>query len=315
MSMIQSTTSIVCFGEILWDVFDDSMKPGGAPLNVTYHLRRLGIDSEIISRVGLDEPGRALLALMKGWGISTDFCQLDAEHETSRVQAKMDEQHEVTYEILQPVAWDFIESEDRYAHAVAQADVLVFGSLVMRNGLSCETLFQLLNHANYCVFDVNLRDPFYGQDLIFKALEKTDLLKVNQQELDIIAAWVDASVKEEASKIALIHRKFQINEILLTKGSQGAAYFKYDQKYDQKFEIPGCDITVADTVGSGDAFLAAFLVEKFSKESTVESQLSMASLLGAFVATKQGACPAYDAHDLQEFKQHHILVTKNHSIC
>lgn len=303
MSDMHAQSTIICFGEILWDEFEGGMKPGGAPLNVTYHLRRLGVDSKIISRVGADENGRRLVSLIKGWGISTEFCQVDANQETSRVQAKMDKQYEVQYKILYPVAWDFIALEGRCLTEVAHADVMVFGSLVMRSKISCDTLFELLDRANYRVFDVNLREPFYDEQLIFKALAKADLLKLNQHELAVISNWLDAGVKDEVSKIALIQQKFQIKEILLTKGSKGATYYISDRQY----ETAGFKISVADTVGSGDAFLAAFLAEKFLRKSPIESQLSMASALGAFVATKHGACPGYVAQDLYDFKEQSIL--------
>lgn len=202
------------------------------------------------------------------------------------------------YEILLPVAWDFIAWEERFEKAVSAAEALVFGSLSMRNEVSCSTLFQLLDVASYRVFDVNLRQPFYTVDLILKALKKTDLLKLNQHELEIISHWIDPDVEDETRKIRLLQDNFQIGEILVTRGSRGASYYRPGVRFD----IAACHVKVADTVGSGDAFLAAFLAQKLKKENTIEMQLSMASTLGAFVAEKEGACPEYSKEDLEQFK-------------
>ena len=104
--------AVVCFGEILWDVLPSGAKPGGAPMNVAYHLKKLGVDPLLITRVGLDDYGRKLIDLLGNAGIDTDFCQIDGTRETGVVYAKPNEFNEVVYDIVYPVAWDFIESED-----------------------------------------------------------------------------------------------------------------------------------------------------------------------------------------------------------
>lgn len=294
----KKTASVICFGEVLWDVFPKGRKPGGAPLNVAYHLNRLGINSKIISRVGRDELGTNLLELMDRWEIPSTMCQVDKQYATGKVMPKMDRNYDMTYEILFPVAWDYIQWDDRHASEVKQADALVFGSLIMRNEVSCQTLLQLLPLAKYRVFDVNLREPFYSADMVLNILEKTELLKLNQYELDVICSWISPDVKKETDKIDLLRNNYQIAEILLTRGSQGASYYTGGKKYDSA----AYEVDVADTVGSGDAFLAAFLARKLAGGTTIDRQLSFASALGAFVASSHGACPEYSPADLQQFE-------------
>ncbi len=295
----KKTASVICFGEMLWDVFPKGRKPGGAPLNVAYHLNRLGINSKIISRVGHDELGTKLLELMDEWEIPSAMCQRDKQYPTGKVMPKMDSKYDMTYEILFPVAWDYIQWDERYGSEVKQADALVFGSLVMRNEASRQTLLQLLQLASYRVFDVNLREPFYSADMVLNILGKTELLKLNQYELDVICSWINPEVKKEMDKIDLLRNNYQIEEILLTRGSQGASYYTGGKKYDSA----AYEVEVADTVGSGDAFLAAFLAQKLNGGTTVDMQLSSASALGAFVASNDGACPEYNLGDLQRFKE------------
>lgn len=299
MNHDDSKVRILSFGEILWDVFPHAIKPGGAPLNVTYHLNRLGVESRIISRVGDDVKGRKLLEIMEGWAMGTDFCQQDHLHATSEVIAKMDDHYETTYEILYPVAWDFIHWEKKFFEAASQSDALVFGSLVMRNEVSYKTLTRLLEAARFRVFDVNLRHPHYKQDVVLAMLEKTNLLKVNQAELEIISSWISPQLKDDLKRVTRIQEIFNIAEVIVTRGSDGASYFADGKRYDQHVH----PVTVADTVGSGDAFLAAFLAKKFESDSTIEAQLDAATLLGAFVATQAGACPPYTQKDLDTFRK------------
>lgn len=296
-------TSVICFGEVLWDIFPQAMKPGGAPLNVAYHLNRLGVKSRIISKVGSDELGMNLLNLMEKWNIPSEMCQIDEHYPTGKVLAQMDSDYEIDYDILHPVAWDYIQWDDQFAMAVKKADALVFGSLIMRSKASCNVLFQLLEHATYRVFDVNLREPFYSAEMVLNILKNIELLKLNQHELDVICGWINPKLTNEIDKIKLIQNDFKIQEILLTRGSQGASYYTFEKKYDSvAFEV-----VVADTVGSGDAFLAAFLSEKLTKETSIDQQLSSASTLGAFVASSDGACPAYSLTDLEKFKEKYVL--------
>jgi fructokinase len=288
--------SVICFGEVLWDILPMGKKPGGAPMNVAYHLHQLGINSAIISRVGNDQSGEELLRFLHSIGLSTDLCQIDQEHATSEVHAKISDNHEVSYDILFPVAWDYISWKKSFESLLAETDAFVFGSLAARNETSRATLFQLLSTANYRVFDINLREPHYSPQVIRELLQKSDMVKLNSHELMLVSEWYNPSAVSEHDRIKGIQDLFQIKEILVTKGSHGASYYTSSIRYD--YAAYGVDVT--DTVGSGDSFLAAFLSKKLKGEP-LETTLNYASALGAFITTHSGACPEYDQSDLERF--------------
>lgn len=295
--MTSNKPSVVCFGEILWDVLPDATMPGGAPMNVAYHLNNLGIKTTLISRVGDDDEGKKLLDLLQTWGLSTEYCQLDTENATSKVLATVGDNHEVTYDIVFPVAWDFIAYNKEITELLKNTDALVFGSLVTRNSVSRNTLYEMVNLAKFKVFDINLRAPHYSPDVINDLLTKTDLLKLNEAELKEVAKWFNPSVNTNDDCVHLFQDKFGIKEIVVTKGSKGASFYTSDSSFDHA----AYKVQVADTIGSGDSFLAGFLSKRLQQE-TSETSLSYAGALAAFVTQQHGACPSYTVADLEKFK-------------
>lgn len=288
--------TVVCYGEVLWDIFPTQTKPGGAPMNVAYHLRKLGIDSRMISRVGNDEAGEKLLRLLTQWDIPTDNCQIDHSYETGKVIATVLPGNEMSYSIHSPVAWDYITSDATFDVMVSQADAFVFGSLVTRNETSRETLYQLIEKAKFNVFDINLRQPFYSPEIIEYLLGKCNLLKMNESELELIITWFNRETLDEEASVRFLQQKFNIDEVIVTKGGEGASYYTKDTSYS----FPAFKVNVKDTCGSGDSFLAAFLAKKFENESP-EIGMIYATGLGAFVASHEGACPAYDISKLESY--------------
>jgi fructokinase len=150
---------VVCFGEVLWDILPSGAVPGGAPMNVAYHLHKQQKNPALITSIGIDEKGEQLVKIFSDYGICTDFFQVDYEHETGKVFAEPNEHNEVVYEIVKPVAWDYIKWEDDFENLVSNANYFVFGSLASRNNVSKKTLFQLLEYAENKVLDINLRAP------------------------------------------------------------------------------------------------------------------------------------------------------------
>lgn len=307
--MEKNKQKVVCFGEILWDNLPGGKKPGGAPMNVAYHLNQLGIESTLISRVGYDAEGFELLKVLEERSISLAYCQLDSEYKTSKVEVVINDNHEVSYDIIFPVAWDFIEPDERYISLLQDANALVFGSLVTRNKTSKDTLELLLESPVYKVFDINLREPYIDKETITQLLHKTDLLKLNLHELEIIAGWYSSSLKRDEDKVAILHNEYNIKEVIVTRGSSGASYFSQDIHY----HYPAYKVEVNDTVGSGDSFLAAFLYKKLSGES-LEETLDFASAMGAFITTQTGACPHYSRSDLNRFQFNNEIIKNNQLI-
>lgn len=294
--MTEKNTNAVCFGEILWDNLPSGKRPGGAPMNVAYHLRKLEITSNLISSVGNDQNGKELLDMLQSLGLSTAYCQSDPEHSTSTVEVTITPDNEVSYDIIFPVAWDFIKYQDQFETLVRNTDAFIFGSLSGRNDVTRETLCQLLDLSPFNVFDINLRPPFYEEKYVSYLLQKTDMLKLNLQELNILVSWSSSACKNESDKIKLLQDQYNIKEIILTKGSAGASYYT-EHAY---FHHEAHSIQVKDTVGSGDSFLAAFLSKKLKGES-VENILDFASAVAAFVTTQSGACPPYSLLDIKQF--------------
>lgn len=292
---------IVCFGEILWDNLPTGRTAGGAPMNVAYHLNRTGAESQLVSRIGDDEAGAELIDFSTQKGLPTDFLQTDPGYPTGEVVARVMDNHEVVYDILPDAAWDFISSSAEIKQLAAQADAFVFGSLAARNEQSRETLLQLLEIAKFKVLDINLRAPHYSKEILELLLSKADLLKLNDDELRLLTQWFCTGSTTERESISILQQKFGIDGIIVTKGADGASYYTAGQSYSGK----AYQVTVADTIGAGDSFLAAFLYRKLTKSPIAET-LDYALAMGAFIASKPGACPAYTASELDDFiREHH----------
>lgn len=292
---------IVCFGEVLWDIFPAGSRAGGAPFNVAYHVHKMGIDVKMLSRVGDDELGKQLTDQISNWGITTEYIQVDHEHPTSTVTAKIDEHNEASYEIINHVAWDYIGYQKEHNELVAEAEAFVFGSLSARNEPTRNTLFKLLEAAKLKIFDVNFRPPFIDAELIKTLLHKSDIVKMNKAELRQILELTGREYTSEEEGVAFLRNHFDIREVVLTKGSKGAGYFTGEENYS----CPAVPITVADTVGSGDSFLSGFISKRIQHESP-EEVIKQAAALGAWVTSKSGACPDYELAEFERFKDGHF---------
>ncbi len=288
--MRESNISIVCFGEVLWDVYQDqSKKLGGAPLNVAAHLHQLGTSSHIISMVGNDENGLEVKKEIEHYGLSSKYIGID-ESPTGIVQVLLDNNGKPSYEILNPSAWDHILLMEESIDIVKNANALLFGSLACRSDISYHTLLSLIKAANTKIFDLNLRQQFYSKELIDTLLHHTDILKINDEEAALLCALFGIEMKDFYEHITKV---YNINMIILTRGADGAEIYVEGKLYEQE----GFEVEVVDTVGSGDAFLASFLHHQFSGHS-YEECLYQACWLGALVATKIGAVPILDKNKI-----------------
>lgn len=290
-------TPAICYGEILWDVLPDGPQPGGALLNVAYHLNKLGVATSLVSKVGNDTNGQKLENLLDDWGIKKHLLQIDNEHPTSQVLAKMNNGNEVSYDIVFPVAWDFINDSQRISSQIKPSTYLVYGSLASRNSVSRNTLFELLENDAIKVFDINLRPPFISRDLLADLLSKADIVKFNQAELEMVQGLFRGSFWKESEQVKFIQDHFSISEIVVTKGEFGASYYKQDKA----FHVAGREVKVTDTIGSGDSFLAAFIANHYRDEQP-QTILQNAIAMGGFIATKKGGCPDYQLEEYLNFK-------------
>ncbi|RXM40785.1 carbohydrate kinase [Chryseobacterium sp. CH21] len=292
----------VCFGEVLWDIFPGEQKRvGGAPFNVAYHLSKMGVEVNMISSIGNDQLGRDLLDKMKNWNIPADHVQINTKYPTSTVIATVDENNDAHYDIVEGVAWDFIETTPENQEILKRTNAFVFGTLAARNDKSRNTLFQLLELNNYNVFDINLREPYYEVGMIKDLLHKTHLAKFNKAEMRMMLDFLGKEYTTEEDGIKYLQDQFDLKEIIISKGSKGALYAS-----DGNFYLyPTIPVTVKDTVGSGDSFLAGFLSKRLEKESTVHEIMTQAVSLGAFITSQEGACPEYSLEDFIRFRNEH----------
>lgn len=291
-------TKIACFGEVLFDVFPTHRKIGGAPLNVGLRMASLGIETQIISRIGEDEIGKELLDFVTQNGVRTDSIQSDKNCATGEVVVKLDDKGSASYTINYPVAWDKIEATPEAHKMVASADALVFGSLVCRDTTSYQSLLSLLNVAKYTIFDVNLRAPFYTKELLSDLMNKADFIKFNDDELYEISGYLGSPFHSLEQNIQFIAEKTNTQHICVTKGSHGAVLL-YN---NQLFYNSGYKITVADTVGAGDSFLAGLLTQLLTGIDP-QKAINFACALGALVAQEEGANPKISQEAIAEFMQ------------
>ncbi len=284
---------VVCFGETLWDMLPTGKQAGGAPMNVAYHLQKLGKSPAVISKTGNDDLGKQLIKTLEAKNICTEFFQMDERMPTSVVQAEIRDGHEVVYTILKDVAWDYIEYNNELATLVSNADYFVFGSLATRSTQTRDTLLKLLPMAKNKVLDINLRPPFYNRNTIELLLTEANIVKLNLAELELITGWFSPLISEE-ERIQLLKDRFGLEVVIVTRGSRGAIICKGNEFCT----CTGIPVKVADTVGSGDSFLAA-LIAKMMEGAPMNEALHFANKLAAFVTTQKGACPDYNVDDIQ----------------
>lgn len=280
---------VITIGEILWDVFPEGKKAGGSSMNVALNLHKQGIESRFISAVGNDENGKELLNFLAGNHFDTDLIQRNDELPTSTVVVRLDENHQATYTIKQPVAWDDIKINEENTTAVKQADALVYCSLTCREEKSKATILSLLENAKTKIFDINLRAPFYSKELTGELLTKADILKINEDELVWVKESFGLTGNTDEQLLKQLSGQFDIEMICLTLGDKGACVLK-DGKL---FKHTGYQVQVADTVGAGDAFLATFIA-CYLQGYPMETTLDNACKVGAFVASQPGANPEYN---------------------
>jgi fructokinase len=293
-----SNKNIVCFGEVLWDLLPSGKIAGGAPMNVAVHAAQLGLNANIISAVGEDELGEEIKHFLESRQLSIENIQTLKAHQTGIVEVVLDEKGSPSYTIIEPVAWDFIALTETAQKSVNEADVLVFGSLALRNELSKRTLFALQSLVKVRILDINLRKPFYSADLAKELLEIAHIVKVNDEELQMICAWY-AQKGDELSNAKWLKNTFNLKGIIVTRGGNGAFFVDENNEIS---EHQGFKVNVKDTIGSGDSFLASFITKWLNGFSATEA-LRFACAVGAYVATQKGATPFIREEDILALMQ------------
>lgn len=287
---------VVCFGEILWDVFPNHKKIGGAPLNVASRLSSFNNDVTMMSAVGQDEDGNKLLQYLNENNVNSEFVQVLHEYKTGKVKVMLDEKGSASYDIVYPRAWDKISLTEGSKTAVKNADAFVFGSLVARDEASRKTLYQLVDIAKYKIFDLNLRPPYYTLEVLLHLMEKADFIKFNDDELYEVSKKIGSKYNSLEQNLMYMAEKTNTKHVCVTKGAHGAVLL-YDGKL---YYNSGYLIKVVDTVGAGDSFLGTLISQLLNKVNPQEA-VDVACAVGALVAQNEGANPVISRSVIDAF--------------
>ncbi len=279
---------VIGLGEALWDLLPAGPQLGGAPANFAYHAHALGARAQVITRVGKDERGREIIRRFESMGLDGSTVQLDEAAPTGTVTVALSGNGIPEYTIHENVAWDRIAATPEALAALRVADAVCFGSLAQRNEASRAAIQQLVSATSVDalrVFDINLRQHFYGREVIEHSLQLANVLKLNDSELPLLAQMfsVDGSPRQQVESLA---RDFNLRVVALTRGAEGSLLFQGGRWSEQS----AGQVEVRDTVGAGDAFTAAFCLGML-RGMDLDTIHAEASRIAAYVCGCVGATP------------------------
>ena len=280
---------VVGMGEALWDVLPEGKKIGGAPANFAYHVSQFGLPSCVVSAIGDDALGKEIIENFTSKGLD----QLIAEvpYPTGTVQVEIDQTGIPLYDIKENVAWDNIPYTEHLDALAKRTKAVCFGSLTQRNVVSRETINHFLDTMpkdddSLIVFDVNLRQGFYNKEILCKSMQNCNILKINDEELITVSRMFGYPGIDLQDKCWILLGKYNLKMLILTCGINGSYVFTPGNVSFQ----PTPKVEVADTVGAGDSFTAAFIASILKGKSVTEAH-TIAVKTSAFVCTQKGAMP------------------------
>lgn len=290
---------IAAFGELLWDLLPNGKVLGGAPANFIYRINSFGDQGTLLSKVGNDKAGKEAREALIRLGVSDENIQTDYEFPTGSVKVKFDLHGVPDFDIITDVAYDHIEINTEMIDAFSQADCVCFGTLVQRYGISKNTLRELIHESPDVVkfLDINLRKKCYTAASVEDSLRMTNILKTNDEELFItkeLLGLTHENLKDLAQEVL---EKYNLDIILCTLGPNGAFCLTNDDVFHYD---PGYQISLGDTVGSGDAFSAGF-VHYYMNDYPIDEALSFGNAAGAMVATTTGATAPISKEEILNF--------------
>jgi fructokinase len=287
--MIEHPLHVVGLGELLWDDFPSGRQIGGAPANFAYHCQVLGAQAHVVSAVGDDAPGTALLAGLRQHHLDTAYVHIDTIHPTGRVSVALDTEGVPTYTIHEKVAWDHIPVTSALLDLASSAHAVCFGTLAQRSSLSRKAIDAFLSATRpEClrVFDINLRQSFFDAALIEAGLHRASVLKLNDDELRILIRLLRLDADGAAAMDTLLDR-YDLDLVALTRGPRGCLLHSNKQTVeDAGSPVPA----VRDTVGAGDCFTATLAVGILRRQPLTRIAAE-ANRRAAFVCTQSGAMP------------------------
>lgn len=280
---------VVGMGEALWDVLPEGKKIGGAPANFAYHVSQFGLPSRVVSAVGSDPLGREIVENFTSKGLN--HLIEEVPYPTGTVQVEIDPAGVPQYDIKENVAWDNIPYTGRLEALAGQTRAVCFGSLAQRNVVSRDTINRFLDAMpqtadSLVVFDVNLRQGFYTKEILCNSMKRCNILKINDEELVTVSRMFGYPGIDLQDKCWILLGKYNLRMLILTCGINGSYVFTPGNVSFQ----PTPKVEVADTVGAGDSFTAAFIASLLKGKSVTEAH-ALAVRTSAFVCTRKGAMP------------------------
>lgn len=281
--------TVVGMGEALWDVLPEGKKIGGAPANFAYHVSQFGLPSCVVSAVGSDPLGQEIIENFTSKGLN--HLIEEVPYPTGTVQVEIDQAGIPQYEIKENVAWDNIPYTARLEALAQRTRAVCFGSLAQRNVVSRQTINRFLDAMNHddetlVVFDVNLRQGFYNNEILCESMQRCNILKINDEELVTVSRMFGYPGIDLQDKCWILLGKYNLKMLILTCGINGSYVFTPGSG---SF-LPTPQVEVADTVGAGDSFTAAFISSILRGRSVAEAHAAAVST-SAFVCTRNGAMP------------------------
>lgn len=280
---------ILGVGELLWDLLPSGRQLGGAPANFAYHAHSLGAEARVVSRVGNDAEGRDAVAYLQSRGLNPQFISVDPQAPTGTVSVELSAGGTPSYTIHENVAWDSLTATRQVLDFAAQADVICFGTLGQRSPgarQAIQAILQAGSQGTRCLLDVNLRQHFWSRELLLDSLKLANILKLNHEELPVLAGMFGWS-GEESQQLRQSAAEFELEAVALTKGAAGSVLLLGGQLV----ACPGSAIQVMDTVGAGDSYTAALALGILAGRDP-RWIIQFAHEVADYVCTQAGAMPA-----------------------
>jgi fructokinase len=285
--------TVVALGEILWDVFPDGPKFGGAPANfacTTAELAGDAADVYIVGAVGNDDLGHKAIELLRSHGVNTTSV-FQVAHPTGQVNVTLDNAGKPTFEIATDTAWDNLEWTSDLEHLAARADAVCFGTLAHRSATSRDTIRRFVQSTRpEClrILDINLRPPFWTDEVVRESLELANVLKLNDTELPTLASMLNLSGSDDEQLTSLL-RSFNLQAIAFTRGADGATLLSAT---GERSDLPAQPAKIVDTVGAGDAYTASLAIGLLN-DAPLEGINAWGNQVAAFVCTQPGGTPHF----------------------
>ena len=280
--------TIVGFGEALWDVFPEGRKIGGAPANFAYHVAQWGLDSCAVSAIGKDDLGDDIVRKFDENGLKYRLERVDFP--TGVVQVTLDENKVPSYNIKEGVAWDNIPMTPELETLARNCRAVCFGSLAQRSSVSRATInafVDLMPEDSLKIFDINLRQHYFNEEIVCNSMNKADILKINDEEIIVVAEMLNITGKSQKEICEVLLDRFALKMVILTCGDKGS----YVLTAQESSWVDTPKVNVVSTVGAGDSFTGTFIASILLGK-TVRQAHEAAVRVSAYVCTCQGAMPA-----------------------